>query len=126
MQMAVTIQRNPYEHPQIVFKQGVRSLVDVLPFTKPRYNRLKYFLHGHLHPALKPVADELERLVLRYPYCAEAALVDCGAHVGARQVVLKRIADTSVGIYAISCGLARASRSHCIGLKNSALEVSMT
>ncbi|CAG0915755.1 unnamed protein product [Notodromas monacha] len=126
MQMMVSIQRNPYDNPHVVFKKSAIRLLDVLPVIgKRRSNRLKYHLHGHLHPVFTPHANSLERLILRFPICAEMALVDSGTSIGARQVVLKTFSDISIQLYAATCGLARASRSHCIGLKQSSVEIAI-
>jgi acyl-CoA dehydrogenase family protein 9 len=66
----------------------------------------------------------LEYCVLRLQYGVEILLSRHGKSIIDQQMMLKRLADVAIDIYAMTAVLGRASRSYCIGLQNSAEEVS--
>jgi acyl-CoA dehydrogenase family protein 9 len=53
----------------------------------------------------------------------EIVLARHGQTIIDQQMMLKRLADVAIDIYAMTAVLGRASRSYCIGLQNSAEEV---
>lgn len=61
---------------------------------------------------------------MRLQYGVETVLLHHGKAVIDQQMMLKRLADVAIDIYAMTAVLGRASRSYCIGLQNSAEEVS--
>lgn len=110
--------RRPYEHPNFMLKylmKGRRQLSD-----NPRLT-LKLF--EQLHPSLTNSANELEYCVLRLQFAVNIFFSRYGSDVINMQLELMRLADTAVKIYAMTCVLGRASRSYCIGLRNSESEV---
>lgn len=68
-------------------------------------------------------ATLLEYCVLRLQYGVEIVLTRHGQTIIDQQMMLKRLADVVIDIYAMTAVLGRASRSYCIGLQNSAEEV---
>ncbi|KDR19102.1 hypothetical protein L798_06335, partial [Zootermopsis nevadensis] len=76
-------------------------------------------LDGYLHPSLQGSAKLLEYCVLRLQYGVETVLLHHGKAVIDQQMMLKRLADVAIDIYAMTAVLGRASRSYCIGLQNS-------
>jgi len=85
--------------------------------------KLTLNLKSYIHPALEDCAKLLEYCVLRLQYGIEISLQIHGKNIVEAQFDLKRIADSIIDIYAMTCAISRASRSHCIGLRNSDLEV---
>lgn len=68
-------------------------------------------------------ATLLEYCVLRLQYGVEIVLTRHGQTIIDQQMMLKRLADVAIDIYAMTAVLGRASRSYCIGLQNAAEEV---
>lgn len=82
-------------------------------------------LKGHLHPSLSHCAQLLEYGTMRFQYAVELALERYGKNITEKQMALRRLADIVIDLYAITACLGRASRSHCIGLHNSDIEIVM-
>lgn len=87
--------------------------------------KLNLGLDGYLHPSLQSAAKLLEYCVLRLQYGVEIALSRHGQSIIDQQMLLKRLADVAIDIYAMTAVLGRASRSYCIGLQNSAEEINL-
>lgn len=73
---------------------------------------------GLLHPSLKDSAKKLEQNVSLFGATVETLLYRYGKTIVDEQLVLKRVADVLINIYAMTAVVSRASRSICIGLKN--------
>jgi acyl-CoA dehydrogenase family protein 9 len=112
--------RNPYLNPTLVWKTMMQRL-------KHQRDDPKFTLglDGYLHPSLKDCAQNLEYSVLRLQYGVEMLLQRHGAKVSDPKVQIEvaRLADVIIDVYAMTCVLARASRSYCIGLPNADTEV---
>ncbi len=70
-------------------------------------------------------SNQLEKLVIQFGCVVELVLQRYGREITERQMVLKRLADVSIDLYAMTAVLSRASRSYCIGLRNAEHEVSL-
>ena len=120
--------------------QGLRDLVKKLrnPFLNPglllgktlqRWRQsndlpqLTLKLDGFVHPTLERSAKHLEYCVHRFQYIVEIMLQRYGADITNRQLVLKRMADIAIDIYAMTAVLSRSSRSYCTGIRNAQAEV---
>ncbi|CAN8018618.1 unnamed protein product [Ixodes persulcatus] len=105
--------RNPMAHPFLVLQKVWENRRDVAD--KPI---MDLNLYTSLHPSLKAEADTLEYCVKRLKFCVEVCLERFGREIVEYQMVVSNLADMVIDIYAMSCVLARASRSYCIGLRN--------
>uniref|UniRef100_A0A0K8RMR8 Putative very-long-chain acyl-coa dehydrogenase n=1 Tax=Ixodes ricinus TaxID=34613 RepID=A0A0K8RMR8_IXORI len=109
----ITKLRNPMAHPFLVLQKVWENRRDVAD--RPI---MDLDLYTSLHPSLKAEADTLEYCVKRLKFCVEVCLERFGREIVEYQMVLSNLADMVIDIYAMSCVLARASRSYCIGLRN--------
>ncbi|TSK16227.1 Acyl-CoA dehydrogenase family member 9, mitochondrial [Bagarius yarrelli] len=78
---------------------------------------------GVVHPSLTESAKMLEQNVALFGSTVEGLLYRYGKTVVDEQLVLKRVADTLINLYAMTAVLSRASRSISIGLRNHGHEV---
>lgn len=82
-------------------------------------------LAGHIHPSLTMWGNSLEEKLQKFQVAVEEVLTDHGKKVLQTQIDPKKLAEAAVYLYAMSAVLSRASRSYCIGLKNSTHEVEL-
>ncbi|XP_069559315.1 complex I assembly factor ACAD9, mitochondrial isoform X1 [Brachyistius frenatus] len=78
---------------------------------------------GVVHPSLAESAKKLEQNVNLFGSTVESLLYRYGKTVVDEQLVLKRVADVLINLYAMTAVLSRASRSISIGLRNHDHEV---
>uniref|UniRef100_I3J5F8 Acyl-CoA dehydrogenase family, member 9 n=1 Tax=Oreochromis niloticus TaxID=8128 RepID=I3J5F8_ORENI len=78
---------------------------------------------GVVHPSLEDSAKKLEQNVSLFGSTVESLLYRYGKTIVDEQLVLKRVADVLIHIYAMTAVLSRASRSISIGLRNHDHEV---
>ncbi|CAL8337579.1 unnamed protein product [Merluccius merluccius] len=78
---------------------------------------------GPVHPSLEDSAKKLEQNVYHFGSVVESVLYRYGKTIVDEQLVLKRVADVIINMYAMTAVLSRASRSICIGLRNHDHEV---
>ncbi|XP_076863754.1 complex I assembly factor ACAD9, mitochondrial isoform X2 [Brachyhypopomus gauderio] len=78
---------------------------------------------GVVHPSLAESADMLEQNVSLFGSTVESLLYRYGKTIVEEQLVLKRVADALINIYAMTAVLSRASRSISIGLRDHDHEV---
>ncbi|XP_006631178.2 complex I assembly factor ACAD9, mitochondrial [Lepisosteus oculatus] len=78
---------------------------------------------GVVHPSLTDSAKKLEENVYFFGSTVESLLYRYGKTIVDEQLVLKRVADIMINLYAMTAVLSRASRSISIGLRNHDLEV---
>ncbi|XP_026999778.2 complex I assembly factor ACAD9, mitochondrial [Tachysurus fulvidraco] len=78
---------------------------------------------GVVHPSLTESAKMLEQNVALFGSTVESLLYRYGKTIVDEQLVLKRVADTLINLYAMTAVLSRASRSISIGLRNHEHEV---
>jgi acyl-CoA dehydrogenase family protein 9 len=118
LQETVKKLRNPLMNPNFVIYQLWQRRRQSSDSPK-----LNLGLDGYLHPSLQVSATLLEYCVLRLQYGVEIVLTRHGQTIIDQQMMLKRLADVAIDIYAMTAVLGRASRSYCIGLQNSEEEV---
>ncbi|XP_076257521.1 acyl-CoA dehydrogenase family member enigma [Rhynchophorus ferrugineus] len=110
--------RNPLFHGTFALSRIWTNRKNV--FDNPDLNlNLSYFLH----PSLQQASLHLEYCAKRLEYGTEMILTKHGLEVMNKHVDLYRLADVMIDCYAMTAVLARASRSHCIGLRNSPFEL---
>ncbi|XP_078480889.1 complex I assembly factor ACAD9, mitochondrial [Lampetra planeri] len=79
-----------------------------------------------VHPSLAESAKKLEQNVHLFGSTVESLLYRYGKTIVDEQLVLKRVADVLINLYAMTAVLSRASRSISIGLRNHDHEVLLT
>ncbi|XP_048347747.1 complex I assembly factor ACAD9, mitochondrial [Sphaerodactylus townsendi] len=78
---------------------------------------------GVVHPSLEESAKKLEQNVYYFGVTVEGLLRRFGKSIVDEQMVLKRVADILINLYAMTAVISRASRSISIGLRNHDHEV---
>ncbi|CAM4702330.1 unnamed protein product [Lepidochelys kempii] len=73
---------------------------------------------GVVHPSLEESSKKLEENIYYFGTTVEGLLRRFGKTIVDEQLVLKRVADVSINLYAMTAAISRASRSICIGLRN--------
>uniref|UniRef100_A0A3B4DHE7 Complex I assembly factor ACAD9, mitochondrial n=1 Tax=Pygocentrus nattereri TaxID=42514 RepID=A0A3B4DHE7_PYGNA len=73
---------------------------------------------GVVHPSLTESAKMFEQNVALFGSTVESLLYRYGKTIVDEQLVLKRVADTLINLYAMTAVLSRASRSISVGLRN--------
>jgi len=111
--------RNPFQNPTLIVKKAAQRWRQAQGLPK-----MNLKLDGYLHPSLDVSAKQLEYCVLRFQYAVEIVLEQVGAEIVEHQLLLRRLADIAIDIYAMTAVLSRASRSYCTGIRNAQLEVS--
>ncbi|XP_070594662.1 complex I assembly factor ACAD9, mitochondrial [Erythrolamprus reginae] len=78
---------------------------------------------GEVHPSLKESVEKLEQNVFEFGNMVENLLARFGKTIVDEQMVLKKVANVVINLYAMTAVISRSSRSICIGLKNHDHEV---
>ncbi|KAJ8258509.1 hypothetical protein COCON_G00175210 [Conger conger] len=78
---------------------------------------------GVVHPSLAESAQKLEENVCFFGSTVESLLYRYGKTIVDEQLVLKKVADVLINLYAMTAVVSRASRSISIGLRNHDHEV---
>ncbi|KAL4714259.1 hypothetical protein ACJJTC_009611 [Scirpophaga incertulas] len=112
--------RNPLFHPTFMIKKIITNRHQEKDDPK-----LELYLADYLHPSLRVPSERLEYCVLRMRYACETMMSRHGMEVAKAFTELNRLAEAATEILAMSAVLARASRSYCIGLRNSELEMKL-
>lgn len=81
---------------------------------------------GVVHPSLTDSAKKFEQNVNLFGSTVESLLYRYGKTIVDEQLILKRVADVLINLYAMTAVLSRASRSISIGLRNHDHEVLLT
>ncbi|XP_039402349.1 complex I assembly factor ACAD9, mitochondrial isoform X2 [Mauremys reevesii] len=81
---------------------------------------------GVAHPSLEESGKKLEENIYYFGTTVEGLLRRFGKTIVDEQLVLKRVADISINLYAMTAAISRASRSISIGLRNHDHEVLLT
>nr|XP_019942702.1 PREDICTED: acyl-CoA dehydrogenase family member 9, mitochondrial [Paralichthys olivaceus] len=81
---------------------------------------------GVVHPSMAESAKKLEQNVNLFGSTVESLLYRYGKTIVDEQLILKRVADVLINLYAMTAVLSRASRSVSIGLRNHDHEVLLT
>uniref|UniRef100_A0A3P9I8Q7 Complex I assembly factor ACAD9, mitochondrial n=1 Tax=Oryzias latipes TaxID=8090 RepID=A0A3P9I8Q7_ORYLA len=78
---------------------------------------------GVVHPSLEESAKKFEQNVHLFGITVEGLLYRYGKTIVDEQLILKKVADVMINLYAMTAVLSRASRSISIGLRNHDHEV---
>ncbi|XP_015671908.1 acyl-CoA dehydrogenase family member 9, mitochondrial [Protobothrops mucrosquamatus] len=78
---------------------------------------------GEVHPSLKESVKKLEQNIFEFGKIVESLLIRFGKTIVDEQMVLKKVANIVINLYAMTAVISRASRSICIGLNNHDHEV---
>uniref|UniRef100_A0A8C5X3C5 Complex I assembly factor ACAD9, mitochondrial n=1 Tax=Malurus cyaneus samueli TaxID=2593467 RepID=A0A8C5X3C5_9PASS len=81
---------------------------------------------GVVHPSLQESAKKLEENIHYFGTTVRGLLSRFGKTIVEEQLVLKRVADVVINLYAMTAAISRASRSISIGLRNHDHEVRLT
>ncbi|XP_067399884.1 complex I assembly factor ACAD9, mitochondrial [Emydura macquarii macquarii] len=81
---------------------------------------------GVAHPSLEESGKKLEENIYYFGTTVEGLLRRFGKTIVDEQLVLKRVADIAINLYAMTAVISRASRSISIGLRNHDHEVLLT
>ncbi|KAF4803909.1 Acyl-CoA dehydrogenase family member 9, mitochondrial [Turdus rufiventris] len=73
---------------------------------------------GVVHPSLQESAKKLEENIYYFGSTVRGLLSRFGKTIVEEQLVLKRVADVVINLYAMTAAISRASRSISIGLRN--------
>ena len=79
----------------------------------------KLYIDENLHPSLRIPATSLEESVNALKKCVVQAFTRNGIVLLNKRMDLRRFAEIMTEIYAMTAVVARASRSYCIGMRNS-------
>ncbi|CAO1353360.1 unnamed protein product [Diamesa serratosioi] len=108
--------RNPLENPGFIFSKFFKPS----PIDNPKQVlNLQY----NLHPSLDPAAQWLEFSIIRLQAATEILLGRYGPQVIDYRIEVARLSDMATLCYGMFASVARASRSYCIGLRNSDYEM---
>ncbi|KAL7300226.1 hypothetical protein TKK_0006865 [Trichogramma kaykai] len=88
-------------------------------------NHLNLHLEEYLHPSLQECADFCDRCILKLQECTQEILIRHGTEVGKKHMDMQRLSDMVSQIYAYVAVVGRASRSYCIGNRNSDAEIKL-
>ncbi|NWV01414.1 ACAD9 dehydrogenase, partial [Upupa epops] len=81
---------------------------------------------GVAHPSLQESSKKLEENVYYFGTTVQGLLTRFGKTIVDEQLILKRVADIVINLYAMTATISRASRSISIGLRNHDHEVLLT
>ncbi|XP_037240007.1 complex I assembly factor ACAD9, mitochondrial [Falco biarmicus] len=81
---------------------------------------------GVVHPSLQESGKKLEENIYYFGTTVKGLLSRFGKTIVEEQLVLKRVADIVINLYAMTAAISRASRSVSIGLRNHDHEVLLT
>ncbi|KAK0181817.1 hypothetical protein PV327_000011 [Microctonus hyperodae] len=104
--------RNPSLNPMMTLKKI---------FTLEKSKKL--YIADNLHPTLQPIAESLEYGINKLRNSLEIILINNGCQVLERRMDLKRISDAVTYLFVIAAVIARASRSYCLGMRDSEKEL---
>ncbi|XP_064633148.1 complex I assembly factor ACAD9, mitochondrial-like [Lineus longissimus] len=124
------------QHAGRELKDSVRKLKDplnnlgflmttALERVRKKNPRLTQKIHEFVHPTFTDPANRVEILTTKFKFAVEALLAKYGNGVVDRQMDLKRLADISIDLLAMTSCISRASRSVCIGLRNHDHEIKL-
>lgn len=108
--------RNPFSFPLYVLK-------NILSVTNTK--SLGLYLEEHLHPSLLECAKLLDRCLYKLKDSSQTMLVHHGMEVGDQHCDLQRLSEIASFCYAYISILSRASRSYCIGNRDSEAEMKL-
>ncbi|XP_025901872.1 acyl-CoA dehydrogenase family member 9, mitochondrial [Nothoprocta perdicaria] len=82
--------------------------------------------HGVVHPSLQASGKKLEENIHYFGTTVKGLLSRFGKTIVDEQLILKKVADIVINLYAMTAAISRASRSISIGLRNHDHEVLLT
>lgn len=98
---------NPFNNMNFLVKKTIE-----------RIRKKKLDLSDRVHPSIASAAECLDERVVKLQYEVENQLSIYKNEIVNEQMVLKRLSDIAIDMYAVTACLARASRSYSIGLRN--------
>ncbi|KAJ8675037.1 hypothetical protein QAD02_010823 [Eretmocerus hayati] len=104
--------RNPLHYPL----EAVKRWFDKEP-------KLNLYIEDHLHQSLKECAQFCDRCIYRFVDSVDDVIIRHGAEVSDHQLDLHRLSDMVTSIYVYLACMGRASRSYCIGNRDSEHEI---
>lgn len=107
--------RNPFMVPMYMFQQMIE-----------KQGKLRLHLEDYLHPSFRECADFCDRSLFKLKEAAENLLIRSGTEVGKEHAALQRLSDMVSLIYVYVAIVGRASRSYCIGNRDSDFEVKLS
>lgn len=110
--------RNPLFNPSFIFKRMFED-------TNIENPKITLNLAHHLHQTLFHPAHWLEHSIQRLKIGTETLLSRHGTDILKKQMDVERLSLAAIHTYGIFACLARASRSYCIGLQHSDIELIM-
>lgn len=113
--------KDPFNHPSIVW-EGLKMALS----KKKRRPAMNLRLFEEVHPALKAQSDQLEEATILFQRVIPVLLTKYGNNIKDEQLLLKRVANIVIDLYAMTACIARTSRAMCIGLRNNDHEKNLT
>lgn len=86
----------------------------------------KLLIPDNLHPSLFNYAEMLEEGIYRLKKVIQELAIRDGIELLDRHVTLRRISETATYLYVMAAVLARASRSYCLGMRDSEKELKIS
>lgn len=106
--------RNPLQFPAY----ALRNI-----FSITNFKNLGLHLEEHVHPSLRECAELLDRTLYKLKDSTQTVLLHHGMEVSDQHCDLQRVSDIAALCYAYISILSRASRSYCIGNRDSDSEI---
>ncbi|KAK0096498.1 hypothetical protein PV326_005299 [Microctonus aethiopoides] len=104
--------RNPWSDPMTTLKKL---------FSSVKFDKL--YIADNLHPTLQPTAELLEYGINKLRNSLEIILINNGRQVLEHRIDMKRVSDVVTYLFVIAAVIARASRSYCLGMRDSEKEL---
>jgi acyl-CoA dehydrogenase family protein 9 len=120
------------QHVGTKFSENIKKERNIIMFPKYMLNKffrktnsMNFSLEQYLHPSLQECTISCDRSLFKLQESAKKLLIDEGTNVIHREVQLQRLSDMAALIYTYIAVLGRASRSYCIGNRDSESEIKM-
>uniref|UniRef100_A0A915KJV0 RLR CTR domain-containing protein n=1 Tax=Romanomermis culicivorax TaxID=13658 RepID=A0A915KJV0_ROMCU len=105
--------------------------------------RLQHYLEEHVHPSLENyefvstsedfargmtnlACRSIESAMAKFEEVFKSVVYSTGKAVEEESIVLERVTDILTNLFVMTTAISRASRSYCIGLRNSDIELTVT
>ena len=121
MKDVVATVRQPYQRPWEMLKLKLkRNATSQLMEIRPKF---KHYLNEHVHPSLELGCRFAEESMTKFELIFENIMIIYGKRIEDEHFILERLSVIGQTLFAMLTVISRASRSYCIGLRNSELEV---
>lgn len=111
----IKVKRNLWNFPSKAFKLW-------MSFEKKE----KLHIADNLHPSLELYANLLEEGIFSFKQCVGNLAWRDGMQLLDRPVTLRRMTDTATYLYVMASVVARSSRSYCLGMRESEIEIKIS